>query len=67
MAVDGESYIIVTRNPRSRKLVVVMDDDDNVAEFKSEADAIAAADETTICRALGFDLIEVPAFIPDRV
>lgn len=55
------SYIILTRNPRSKKLIpVVNDDGQTVAEFKSEAEALDAASDTTVCRAWGYDVIEVP-------
>lgn len=55
------SYIIVTRNPRVKKLVIVTDGDDNVpAEFKTEREAAEAASNTTICKAWGYDILEVP-------
>jgi hypothetical protein len=55
------SFILVTRNPRNKKLVIVTDGDDNVpAEFKSEIEASDAASETTICKAWGYDVIEIP-------
>ena len=55
------SYIIVSRNPRAKKLVIVTDGDDNVpAEFKTEGEAIEAAHNTTICKAWGYDVIEIP-------
>jgi hypothetical protein len=55
------SYIIVTRNPRVKKLVIVTDGDDNVpAEFATEREALDAAGNTTICKAWGYDIIEIP-------
>lgn len=54
------SYILLTRNPRVKKLVIVTDGDDNVpAEFESWDEARAAADNTTICKAWGYEIIEV--------
>jgi hypothetical protein len=58
---DFSNYIIATRNPRTKRLVLVVDDDENVAEFESEQEAIDAADNTTICKAWGYELIEVAA------
>lgn len=55
------SYIILSRNPSVGKLVIVTDGDDNVpAEFKSEEKAIEAAHNTTICKAWGYEIVEVP-------
>lgn len=59
---DYTNYVIVTRNPLTKRLVLVMEDDgDNVAEFESEQDAMDAADNTTICKAWGYELVEVAA------
>lgn len=56
------NYIIVTRNPRTQKLAVVMDEDgDHPVEFTSEDDANRYAGEMVVCEAWGFDLVEVPA------
>jgi Mg-chelatase subunit ChlD len=55
------SYIVVSRNPRTNKLVIVTDGDDNVpAEFGTEDEAAEAASNTTICKAWGYDVIECP-------
>lgn len=55
------SYILVSRNPVANKLVIVTDGEDNIpAEFESEEEAIDAAHNTTICRAWGYDIVEVP-------
>lgn len=55
------SFIIVTRNPRTKNLVIVTDGEDNVpAECATEAEAIESAHNTTICKAWGYDIIEVP-------
>ncbi len=53
------SYIIVCRNPRSKKLVVVHDGEEHPAEFDSEDAAYAAAANTTICRAWGAEIVPV--------
>ena len=53
------SYILVTRNPRG-KLVIVTDGEDNVpAEFVDEEEAVDAASDTTICKAWGYMVVEV--------
>lgn len=53
-------FIIVTRNPGNKKLVVIAaNDQDDVAEFETESEATKAADETTVCRAWGYQLVGV--------
>jgi hypothetical protein len=55
------SFILTTRNPRSKKLVIISENDDgDPAEFKTESEALAAAAETTVCKAWGYDVIEIP-------
>lgn len=56
------SFIIVTRNPRNKKLVVITDGDelDDFAEFGSESDASAVASAIPVCVAWGYDVIEIP-------
>jgi len=55
------SFILLTRNPRSKKLIAIVDDDgETVAEFKSESEALDAAGNTMACKAWGYDVIEVP-------
>jgi hypothetical protein len=66
MAAEGwmsmiTSYIIAIRNPRTNKLVLVTNDDETVCEFESERDAMIAADNTSICKAWGYEVIEVSA------
>jgi uncharacterized protein GlcG (DUF336 family) len=53
-------YIVTTRNPRSGKLVVIVENDEgDVSEFKTEDEANAAAAETTVCKAWGYQLVEI--------
>lgn len=52
-------YIIVTRNPRSGRLIVVSDADGDPAQFKTEDDAHEAAKHTVITRAWGYKVISV--------
>lgn len=54
-------FVILTRNPTSRKLIAIIDSDDEyaVAEFKTESDAIKAAHNTTVCKAWGYKILEV--------
>lgn len=55
------SFILTTRNPRSKKLVVIVENDEgDPAEFKTMAEAIAAAGDTTLCKAWGYDIVEIP-------
>lgn len=54
------TYILVSRNPRTGKLVIVTDGEDNVpAEFQDFEDAVDAAGDTTICKAWGYDVVEI--------
>jgi hypothetical protein len=62
---DDFTFIIATRNPRTHRLVVINNDDENVAEFSCESAAIHAAENTTICKAWGYEIIEVGA--PTRI
>lgn len=53
------SYIIVTRNPRSGKVIVIDDGTENVAEYATEDEADAAKTNIPVCRAWGCQTIEV--------
>jgi hypothetical protein len=53
------SFVILTRNPRTRQLIAITGEDE-IAEFKTEEEAAEAAANTTICKAWGYDVIEVP-------
>lgn len=54
-------YLIATRNPRTKKLVIITEGEgDDVAEFETEEAASDAASNTTICKAWGYELIETP-------
>jgi hypothetical protein len=55
------TWIIVTRNPRKAKakIVIIDDDDGEPAEFESEALAMEAAANTSVCKAWGFDTVEI--------
>lgn len=53
-------YVIIIRNPSNKKLLAVTEEDgDAVAEFSSESEANDAAHETTVCRAWGFEVVEI--------
>ena len=59
---DWINYIIVTRNPSTKRLALVMDESgEHVAEFESDQDAMDAANNTTICKAWGYEVLEVSA------
>jgi hypothetical protein len=56
------SYIIVVRNPRTKKLAAICDDEDGhrIAEYPSQEDAHAATNDITVCKAWSYALLEVP-------
>jgi hypothetical protein len=54
------SYILIVRNPRSKKLVPVLaEDNETIAEFATESDAAAVAMAVPICEAWGYQTVEV--------
>mgnify|MGYP001603282113 CR=1 FL=1 len=54
------TYIIVCRNPASKRLMVISDDDENSpAEFETEDEAYEATKNITICRAWGAEIVPV--------
>lgn len=53
-------YIVVTRNPRTKTLIVITDfDGEEVAEFDHKDRATEAADGTTVCKAWGYQIVEI--------
>lgn len=53
-------YILVTRNPRTKSLVVITrDDSDAPAEFATESEANAVAMAVPVCEAWGYQAVEV--------
>ena len=54
----GVSYIIVCRNPTSKKLVVIMHDE-KVAEYETEEAAFSAAQDIAVCQAWGAEIVPV--------
>ena len=55
------SYILVSRNPRTKKLVIITDGEDNIPfEFERREDAVTAADCTMICKAWSYEIVEIP-------
>lgn len=54
------SYILLARNPRTNKLVIVTDGEDNVpVEFQDREEAIDAAANTMITKAWGYEIAEI--------
>ncbi len=54
------SYIIVSRNPRNKKLVIITgEDEETVAEFATESEACAVAMAVPVCEAWGYQAVEV--------
>lgn len=57
-------YIVVSRSPRTNRLIVVTDGaedstEDVVAEFATEEEAKERADKVTCCKAWGYEIVEV--------
>ena len=53
-------YVLFTRNPATKKLIAIVENDDgDISEFKTEDEAEAAANDTTVCKAWGYQVIEV--------
>jgi hypothetical protein len=61
-------WIITTRNPRTKKLVIITDgnDPDDFAEFHTEGDAAACAIAVPLCAAWGYETVEVPDSVPSQ-
>lgn len=57
-------YIIYTRNPTSKRLIVITEDDEHgnerIAEFDTDELAEDAAQNTTICKAWGYWIDATP-------
>jgi len=53
------TYIVVSRNPNSKRLVIISDDDDTILEFNSEDEAYAAAKKVACCRAWGAECVPI--------
>ena len=54
-----DAYILVVRNPMSGRVIVIDDGEDGIAQFASEGEAYAAADNITICKRWGCQVVEV--------
>ncbi len=53
-------YILVTRNPRTKKLIPILgEDNETIAEFETEGDANAVAMAVPVCEAWGYEALEV--------
>ena len=50
-------FILLTRNPSDQKLIVIVDNAGDIAEFRSSEAAIEAADKMQVCKAWGYELI----------
>lgn len=57
------TYIIVMRNPASKKLAVIVNGEENdaqdVAEFATEDAAYECANGIAVCRSWGFEIVPV--------
>lgn len=54
-------FIVLTRNPSNGAMIAITDSDinDKLAEFATEAEASDAAANVPVCRAWGYQIIEV--------
>lgn len=56
-------FVIITRNPRSKKALAITEGtnefDEHMSEFETEDKAIEAAESTTACRAWGYQIVEI--------
>jgi len=54
-------YILIVRNPRNGKLLAIYEDIElnNITEFKTKAEAIKAAENTTACKAWTYGVFQV--------
>jgi hypothetical protein len=56
------SCIILVRNPHTRKLLVITEDDgETPVEFDTSGEAYKAAKHIPICQAWDFDTVDVPS------
>jgi len=58
------SYIIVTRNPRSKKLIVIVDDDGGPCEYPTEQTALYDARRINMCKAWGAEIVPIGGVEP---
>lgn len=53
-------FVLITRNPRTNKAIAIVNaDDDLISEFPTEAAATEAANNTTACKAWGYQIVEI--------
>lgn len=55
------SYIIIIKNPRTKKHLVIREDEesDYVMEYETEDEALDATRKMPICNAWSYDIIEI--------
>lgn len=55
------TYIIVYRNPHSKKLHIIVEDEDDalMAEFDSEDEAVVQAERMSVCRTYGYQVVPI--------
>lgn len=54
------SFVILMRNPNGKALTCVTDNDgEDMAEFNSEDEAEQCAEEQMLCKAWGYQVVEV--------
>jgi hypothetical protein len=53
------NYILITRNPRGKGILTITTDDGDVAQFETEEEAEACADQQPLCQAWGYQVVEL--------
>jgi uncharacterized protein GlcG (DUF336 family) len=53
------SFILISRNRTTNRLIAIVEDDGKIAEFETREDAEESARETTVCKAWGHQVVEI--------
>lgn len=52
-------FIVALRNPRNGKVLTLMEEDETTSSFATEKEADRVAGESALCRAWGYQVLEV--------
>jgi uncharacterized protein YciI len=52
------NYILITRNPTGKGVIAIMTGDE-IAQFETEEEAEACADQQPLCQAWGYQVVEL--------
>ena len=53
------NYILITRNTLGKGILAIMNDDEEIAQFETEEEAEACADQQPLCQAWGYQVVEL--------